>query len=86
MFLDAKHRNTKVIVEITKAIEFLERVARRTIGEEVPRYFDGTYCCFAIIIAGKRLEMTPSGEVYVKHIEKNLIPKDIETLYILGMS
>ena len=51
----------------------------------MPRYFDGTYCCFAIMIAGKRLKMTPSGEVYVKHIEKNLIPKDIETLYILGM-
>jgi hypothetical protein len=85
VFLGAKHRNTKVIVEVTKAIEFLERVARRTIGEEVPLYFDGTYCCFAIMIAGKRLKMTPSGEVYVKHIEKNLIPKDIETLYILGM-
>ena len=36
VFLGPKHKNSKIIVEVTKAIDFLERVAVRTVGEEVP--------------------------------------------------
>ena len=84
VFLGPKHKNSKIIVEVTKAIDFLERVAVRTVGEEVPMDFDGEYCCFAIRIVGKKPNMTPSGEVYVNHIKKKLMPRGIETLYILG--
>lgn len=84
VFLGAKHKNSRVVVEVTKAIEFLERVATRSIGEDVPLYFDGDYCRFAIVIMGKRAKMTPSGEVYSTYIQKELVPKNIETLYIVG--
>lgn len=86
VFLGTKHKNQKIVVEVTKAIEFLETVATRNIGEEVPLYFDGDYCCFAMVIMGKRAKMTPSGEAYTNYIRNHLIPKDIETLYIVGTS
>lgn len=86
VFLGAKHKNNKIVVEVTSAIQFLETVATRNVGEEVPLYFDGDYCCFPIVIMGKRAKMTPSGEVYTAYIQKNLIPKRIETLYIVGTS
>jgi hypothetical protein len=84
VFLGTKHKNSKIIAEVTKAIEFLERVARRNVGEEVPMDFYGDYCCFAVRIVGKKAKMTPSGEVYFKLIKKNLIPKGTDTLYLLG--
>jgi hypothetical protein len=85
VFLGMRRRNQKIIEEVWKAVGFLERGAVRKVGEEVPLYFNGEYCCFAIIIVGTKFKMTPSGEVYVKHIRKNLLPKGIETLYVLGV-
>jgi hypothetical protein len=85
VFVGAKHKDTKIIVEVTKAIEFLERIAVRNVGEEIPMDFSGAYSAFAIRIVGKKPKLTPSGEVYVAHIKKN-VPRDIETLYLLATS
>lgn len=86
VFLGPKHKNNRIVVEVTKAIQFLERVATRNVGEEVELRFDGDYCCFAIVIMGKKAKMTPSGETYTNYIHKNLVPKEIENLYIVGTS
>ncbi len=85
VFVGAKHKNSKVIVEVTKAIEFMERLAVRHVGEEIPMDFRGDYSSFAIRIVGKKTKLTASGEVYIAHIQKE-VPRDIETLYLLATS
>jgi hypothetical protein len=84
VFLGTKHKNAKIIAEVTKAIEFLERLATRNTGEDIPLDFNGEYCCFAMMIAGKKPKMTASGEVYVNRIRKHLMPNDIDTIYLVG--
>ena len=77
VFLGTKHKKNKIAEEVAKAIRFLERLAVRNVGEEVPLDFEGSYCCFAIMIAGKKPKMTTEGEAYINHIRKRLMPRDV---------
>lgn len=85
VFLSAKHKNTKIIVEVQQATEFLKRIAERKVGEDVPLDFKGEYCCFGVVIMGKKANITSSGDAYITYIRKALIPKGIDTLYIVGV-
>ncbi len=72
-------------VEVTRLIAFLESVASRKVGEEVPLDYLGEYCRFAVVIVGKGEKLSYEGtEPYLKYINIKLRPKRVHTLYVLG--
>jgi hypothetical protein len=78
-------QDDKIITEVDSLVDFLQPIAMRTVGEECNLNFERQYCRFAIVIVGKPFKVTPSGEVYVNYIRRNLIPKKIETVYVLSL-
>jgi hypothetical protein len=78
-------KDDRIIIEVNSLISFLEPIALRQIGEEGNLDFRQQYCRFAIVIVGRSYKLTPSGEVYTDFIRKNLVPKEIETIYVLGL-
>jgi len=80
-----RRRDDRIIIEVNSLIEFLEEVASRKVGEEHDQPgVSWEYCCFAIVIVGKGFKLTPEGEVWVKYIRRELIPKEVDTIYLLG--
>jgi hypothetical protein len=79
-----RRQDDRIIIEVNNLVEFLEKFAGRRVGEESDLNFEQEYCRFAIVIVGKAFKLSPEGEVYVKYIRKYLVPKKIETIYILG--
>lgn len=78
-------RDDSIIVEVTRLIEFLERVATRNVGENIPLDFTGELCRFAIVIIGRTYKMALEGtEVYINYIKSKTLPKKVETIYLLG--
>jgi hypothetical protein len=88
-FLGSKvfgHRqDARIISEANSFIDLLERLALRKIGEEGDRTVVGEYCRAGLVIVGKARNLTPSGEVYVRYIKGWLVPRKIETVYLLGV-
>jgi hypothetical protein len=80
-----KRQDDRIIAEVNSLISFLEPIAARKVGTETDLDFVQQYCRFAIVIVGKPSKVTPSGDVYVDFIQKQLVPRKIETLYILGL-
>lgn len=78
-------KDHRIINDVNLLTDFLESIASRKIGEDCNLEFDGTYCRFRIIIVGKYFKLTPEGAAYVKFIKKKIIPKNIETLYVIGL-
>lgn len=70
--------------EVGNLILFLDKIANRNIGEEVPLEFTGTYCRFSIVMVGKSFNLTTGGEVWTRFIETHVTPSQIETLYLIG--
>ncbi len=54
-------KDDKIITEVTNLIDFLEKVASRNIGEEIPLDFTGEYCRFVIVIIGKAIRCLLKG-------------------------
>jgi len=79
-----KRQDDKIIAEVNSLIDFLEPVANRKVGEENDLDFEQEYCRFAIMIVGKSYNVASGGDVYVNFIRKQVMPKKIETLYLLG--
>lgn len=78
-------KEDKIIVEVTRLIEFLEKVATRNVGEETKLEFTGEYCRFAIVIIGKAYKMSQEGtRLYIDFIKKYVLPQRVETIYLLG--
>lgn len=80
-----RRRDDRIIVEVNSLIEFLEEVARRKVGENHDQPgVSWEYCCFGIVIVGKGFKITPQGEVWVNYIRRELIPNEVDTIYLLG--
>ncbi len=78
-------KNSQIIVEVTRLADFLHRFATRTVGDDSDSHFLGEYCKFGIVIVGTGATMSLRGtDPYVNYIKKALLPKDVETIYILG--
>jgi len=78
-------KDDRIIIEVNSLINFLTPIALRQIGDdEVELEFKQQYCRFAVVIVGRSYKLTQSGEVYIGFIRKNLIPENIETVYLLG--
>jgi hypothetical protein len=80
-----QRQDDQIIVEVANLVDFLEPVASRSVGEETDLNFEKHYCKFAIVIVGKPKKLTASGDVYIDFIQKSLVPRKIETIYIIGM-
>ncbi len=80
-----RRRSDAVITEVRSLIEFLEGIATRKIGEERELNFAGDLVRCAIGIVGKPSKLAVEGkEVYIRFIRSVLIPRKIETLYLVG--
>jgi len=78
-------KDDNIIVEVTRLVDFLERVATRKIGEEIKLDFTGTYCRFAIVIIGKAHRISLEGtDPYIDYIKGKVLPQKVETIYLLG--
>ncbi len=81
-----RKRDDSIEKEVDGALQFLEKHAARKLGEKVESpYFNGDACRFAIMIVGLSMNVEDERyEVYLKHIRDNLLPCDVETIYMIG--
>lgn len=79
-----RRKDDLVIKEVRGLINFLKPIATRRIGEEGDLHFDGEYCRFGLVIIGKPKKLLESIEPYVHYINKELVQKDVETIYLLS--
>ncbi len=79
-----KRRDQRVIAEVDALTSFLENMATRKIGEEGEMDFQGQNLSCAIGIVGKSWNLSPTGEVYVNYIRSQLVPRQAETIYLVG--
>lgn len=78
-------QNNLVIDEVTQLAAYLHRIAVRRVGEEMKEDFFGQFCKFGIVIVGTGEKMSLEGtKPYVRYVERVLLPKKAETIYILG--
>ena len=81
-----KRKDDRIITEVRSFVDLMERFALRKIGEEGDLNHVGVYCRMALVIIGKSSKLTARGDhPYVKYIRGSLIPKNVETVYVLGM-
>lgn len=78
-------KSDQVIVEVTRLIDFLEKVSDRVVGTDADLNFHGEYCKFGIVLIGTGEKMALKGvDPYVTYINNSLRPKKVETIYVLG--
>lgn len=80
-----KRQDDKIITEVNSLVDFLEPIATRHVGQETDLNFERNYCRFAIVIVGKPKNMNPTGDIYIEFIRMHILPKKVETLYLLGL-
>jgi hypothetical protein len=79
-----RRQDHKIVQEVNGIIGHLKTVVQRKIGEEGKLDFVGQYCRAAIMIVGRRWNLTPEGNAYVGYVRGELLPKKFETLYVHG--
>jgi hypothetical protein len=80
-----RRKDDRVITEVRSFIDLMESFALRKIGEEGDLKHVGTYCRMALVIIGKSVKLSSGGvDPYVNYIRRQLVPKSIETVYVLG--
>ncbi len=80
-----KRKDDRVITEVRSFIDLMENFALRKVGEEGDLNHVGVYCRMALVIIGKRVVLTVEGtRPYINYIRRELIPKQIETIYLVG--
>lgn len=78
-------KDDTIIIEVNDLIAFLERFSERRVGDEADDLnFDRSYCRFALVIVGKSFIVAEGARVYVNFIRRELVPKAIDTIYVLG--
>jgi hypothetical protein len=81
-----QRKDERIIMEVRSFIDLMEKFSLRKVGEEGDLNHIGSFCRMALVIVGKSHKLTPSGTAYVSYIRGQLVPKKIETIYLLGMS
>jgi hypothetical protein len=81
-----RKRDDTIVKEVEGALHFLELHAARKIGEKIDSpYFNGDACRFAIMIIGIPSNINEERyDIYLKHIREQLLPCNIETIYLIG--
>lgn len=79
-----RRRDDLVHKEVSDLIQFLHPIAERKIGDENDLEFSGDYCRFGLVLIGKRSKLFDSIEPYVGYIRKQLVNKEVETIYLIA--
>ena len=81
-----QRRDDAIIREVNELLVHLKAVAERKLGEEMDLDFVKQYCRFAVVIVGRsfKIGQSPEGSPWRAFIERNLLPNDIETVYLVG--
>ncbi|MGH2939396.1 MAG: hypothetical protein ACRDPE_14910 [Solirubrobacterales bacterium] len=71
--------------EVDQVIDMLETIALRSWRErvELTRLLD--YCRIAVVIVGMEEKLQEGIHPWANHIERDLIPRNTESIYLLGM-
>lgn len=78
-------RRDQVAIEFNQIIDLLKVHSARIVGQDTRSQFVGELCKVAIVIVGKALTIDKQGsEPYVRYIQRELLPKRIETIYLVG--
>jgi hypothetical protein len=81
-----RRRDDQIIIEVNGLIDYLEKFAGRSIGEDLDSpSTTWKYCRLAVVIVGKSHNISPGGETWTSYIRKNLLPQGVETLYLLAL-
>jgi hypothetical protein len=81
-----RRREDLIAKELYDVVGFLRPVSQRTVGDQSDLDFDGSYCRFAVVIIGKPSKLLFSIDPYVTFIRKKLVPKGVDTIYLLARS
>jgi len=78
-------RSRNIIEEVTHLIDFLEKYAKREVGDEdIQTTFRGKYCRCGIMIVGKSFKVqNGKTDPYLNYIEM-LVHSKIENIYLIG--
>jgi hypothetical protein len=80
-----KRKDSRIIAEVRSFIDLMENFALRKVGDEGDLNHVGAYCRMALVIIGKRVVVSTSGVApYANYIRRDLVPKHIETIYLIG--
>lgn len=80
-----KRTQTLLANDLDGLIKFLLPIAKRFVGDENDMEYIGDVSRCAMMIIGKSYKVSDEGtQPYINYIKKQLIPKDIDCLYILG--
>ena len=80
-----RRRDELIITEVKSMIETLKKIANRDVGDdETDLEYYGKYCRFSIMIVGKIHKISEGVRTYENFIRKNLVPKKVETIYLLS--
>lgn len=79
-----RRQDEQIRTEVNDLILFLRPVATRKVGDENELRFAGAYCRFGIVIIGRKMILTQSIRPYVNYIQREIVDKNAETIYIIG--
>ncbi len=81
-----RKRDDSIEKEVDRALQFLEVHSARKTGEKIDApYFNGDACRFAIMIVGIPRNLDDARyDIYLKHIREQLLPCNVETIYLIG--
>lgn len=78
-----RRRDDLIQKEVTDVVEFLKPIATRKIGDTGDLNFHGSYCKFGIVLCGRPMKISVSIRPYLTYIQKNLVDKSVETIYLV---
>lgn len=79
-----RRQDERIRAEVNNLITFLRPVATRKVGDENQLRFAGAYCRFGIVIIGRKMKLMQSIRPYVNYIQREMVDKNAETIYLIG--
>ena len=81
-----RRRDQKILKEVHGLVGFLDSLSQKPVGVDAEKGLDycQDYCRFAVVIIGKPYNVASGETVWIRFILNKLMPKGVETLYLLG--
>ncbi len=79
-----KRPDSRLAGEVNRFIDLLVRFSGRVIGGEDDWKLVGEFCRMGLVIVGRKAVVAQGVGAYEKYIKQELIPKGVETVYLLG--
>lgn len=81
-----ERKDDRILGEVRGLLEFLQSLADKPSGVDAEKGLEycQDYCRFAVVIVGKSETLALGEQIWVRFILNKLLPKDVETIYVLG--